>query len=393
MSKTSIERSLAARTVPDATELATLLRDAQRPLLLVGRGVLWSQTWQAVAELAQTFPHARVMTTPGAKGCFPDTNPQNVGVLGFGGSKAAAEAFAAADVVLVLGTRLLEQSSLDWHARFGEAGVYRFDVHASRLVGEWPRQVPIDGDLRDTLPALNRAALALGSSPIRTACTPRTPSVADALIDTLTLEGAPLAPRTVVGMLSRARTTPVCADAGNSMCWALECLTRDEPGTFYVSLDWGTMGFALPAALGIAIATRNHVIALTGDGSMAMAGGELHTAVEQRLPLIVVVLNDSGAGMVRAGTALWFSDLPELPGLAYDTPLDLAGFATSLGASGVHVRTAVEFECALAAALLRPTPTLIDVVIDAAPIPRAISARVAGLGANTPSTRTGGGIC
>lgn len=373
--------------------LATVLRRAEQPLVLVGRGVLWSKTWGLVRELALVLPHLKIATTPGAKGCFPESHPQSAGVFGFGGCALAASAVAASDAILVLGSRLLEQSSGDWDATFSRSYVYRFDVHARQLAATWQNQVPVEGDIRETLSALLAALGSMSShEPCASVPVERTQIPARNDSNAGDTGNLPLKPQVVMSLLNPLTTTPICADAGNSMCWAIEQLRREFPATFYVSLDWGTMGFAVPAAIGVATATGKHAIALTGDGSMAMAGGELHTAVEYRLPLIVVVLNDSGAGMVRAGTGLWFKDLPELPGLAYETTIDLAAFGASLGARSARVTNASEFTCALSEALAHDGPTLIDVLIDPSEVPPAISSRVKSL-ESAAATTPGGGIC
>lgn len=362
--------------------LAQRLRGARRPLVLVGRGVLWSKTWTLVHRLAAALPQLRVATTPGAKGCFPDASPQSVGVCGFGGSSIATKALMEADLVLVLGSRLLEQSSLDWNDVLGKDHVYRFDVHARYLAATWAAQVAVEGELDATLSVLASYVAGPGAAdPTRplAAHAPKPPSTERA-------EEHPLNPRTVMELLRPLTDIPICADAGNAMCWAIEYLPRDVPETFYVSLDWGTMGFALPLAIGLTLAKRRHIIALTGDGSVAMVGGELHTAVENHLPVIVVALNDSGAGMVRAGTAQWFPCEAELPGLSYARPLDLAAFAISLGAQGIRATTTSELTQALSQALSHYGPTLIDVIISRTDVPPAISNRVSGLA-------QGGGIC
>lgn len=371
--------------------LAALLQSAERPLVLVGRGVLWSKTSPLVRELARVLPHLRVSTTPGAKGCFPESHPQCIGVFGFGGGAGAATAVTNSDAILVIGSRLLEQSSGDWHPAFARACVYRIDLHARQLAATWDRQVPVEGDIRETLSALLAALESTSAARGNRSRVPQALPVRDCVVPTDTSD-TPLKPQVVMSLLNPLASTPICADAGNSMCWAIEQLRRDFPDTFYVSLDWGTMGFALPGAIGVCMATGKHAIALTGDGSMAMSGGELHTAVECRLPVIVVVLNDSGAGMVRAGTALWFKDLPELPGLAYQTPMDLAGFGASLGARSARVTNAGEFRRALSDAMSHAGPTLIDVIIDSREVPPAISSRVKGL-ASAATTTPGGGIC
>jgi acetolactate synthase-1/2/3 large subunit len=200
-------------------------------------------------------------------------------------------------------------------------------------------------------------------------------------------------PASLLNILNQvASEVPVCADAGNSMCWAIELLKRTQPNDFHVSVDWGTMGFALPAAIGIALARRKAVIALTGDGSMAMAGGDLHTAVELALPVVLIVLNDCGAGMVDAGCRAWFGK-DRVPNQRYRARIDFTQYGRSFGATAETITSAHRVTEALREALLRETPSVLDVHIDPHAAPTSIRARVAGLGSSAARSRTGGGMC
>jgi acetolactate synthase-1/2/3 large subunit len=375
----SFERALALA--------ARLLKQAQRPVCIAGRGSVWSDSSAALAALCETLPRLTVASTPGAKGVFPESHPRALGAFGFGGRRRAKEAVAEADVVLVAGSRLLEQSSGGFHARLRQGGVIRIDRNPRYARGPG-HEVALTGEVRRVLERLSEKigvprktprALVAGTEP----AVPQYPGP-------FAVEGK-VKPQALMTALSRlAREVPITADAGNSMCWAIEWLERTRPRDFQASLDWGTMGFAVAAAAGICLARPgSHAIALTGDGALAMFGGELHTAVELGLPLVVVALNDGGAGMVRAGCDAWFGP-GAIPSPDYQSRVDLVQYGRAFGAHAEGVSSLEEFERALPAALARRTPTLLDVRIDPSEVPAAIRERVQGLAAKAAA---GGGIC
>jgi acetolactate synthase-1/2/3 large subunit len=368
----------------------SLLRRARRPVCLAGRGAVWSDAGQSLLGLCEALPRLTVASTPGAKGVFPENHGRSRGVFGFGGHASAKQAVTEADALLVVGSRLLEQSSGDFNRRLREPGVIRIDRDARRA-SRRPGELFIAGDAHLVLERL-AAQLGTPRATPRNSPSPAAPSIP--------VYAGPFAvdrhvkPQALLGAVSRlAANVPVTADAGNSMCWAIEWLERLRARDFQASLDWGSMGFALPAAIGISLARGGApAIALTGDGAMAMFGGDLHTAVELEIPLVVVVLNDGGAGMVRAGCEVWFGP-NAVPDPDYRHKLNLAQYARALGAHA-DVATDLEgFEQALRAALNRATPTLIEVHVDPSEVPAAIRARVRGLTGNAASPREGGGMC
>ena len=378
---------------PAALESAVnLLRRAKRPVCLAGRGAVWGDASQSLLQLCEALPRLAVASTPGAKGVFPENHQRCRGVFGFGGHAAAKQAVTEADLLLVVGSRLLEQSSGNFHPRLRDPGVVRIDrdpKYASQRSGE----IFLAGEARLVL---DRVVARLGAARA-TVTTPPSPAAS-----AIPVYAGPFAldrhvkPQALLGAISRLGVDiPVTADAGHSMCWAIEWLERRRPRDFQVSLDWGSMGFALPAAIGISLARGGApAIALTGDGAMAMFGGDLHTAVELEIPLIVVALNDGGAGMVRAGCEAWFGP-DAIPSVDYRYKLNLCQYGRALGAHADIATDLEGFEHALRAALTRATPTLIDVHIDPAELPAATRERARGLAssASGPARREGGGMC
>ena len=377
------------------------LLSAARPVCIAGRGAMWAAAGPALLRLCRLLPTLRVCTTPGAKGIISERHAQALGVCGFAGHRAARDAVSAADFVLVLGTRLFEQAVAGCAARIEQPGVAFVDRDPVRAVARRDGQLAITGDVNAmvqrlcdeveraiesgvcVLPSADQALV----SPERTSAISRY-SAASAI-------DQHLKPQAVFGIMNEvAAEVPIAADAGNSMCWAIEWLERTVARQFQVSVDWGTMGFALPAAIGTSLACgRRPCIAVTGDGSIAMAGGELHTAVECDLPVVVVVLNDAGAGMVKAGCDAWFGP-KAIPDTDYRNKLNLCLYARALGAYGAVVTSGAALASELRAALSRCGPSLLDVQIDPSEVPTAITERVRGIaGPESNGNKRFGGMC
>lgn len=164
-----------------------------------------------------------------------------------------------------------------------------------------------------------------------------------------------------------SQETHVYIDIGNCMAWSIQHLQRNVAGRWHVNLIFGCMGHALPAALGGGL-SGTPVVAITGDAAFAMSAFELHTAVEERIPLLVVVLNDGGHGMVEMGSELQLGP-GAVPSSRFGRRIAAAAFAESVGAHASRVATATELREAYARALQQPGPSLLDVEIDPREVP------------------------
>jgi acetolactate synthase-1/2/3 large subunit len=350
---------------------AEWLRGAERPVCIVGRGALRSKATDSLLALCTRIPRLQVASTPGAKGVFPEDHRQAVGVFGFSGHAAAERAVSEADVVLVVGTRLYEQSSNNWHARLSGPRVIRVDVDAARALGSSSLVGDADAILSGLAALLNtgRAPNAASKTNLVRAI-PRFEGEASGARDRMVL------PQALFGVLSRiASDVPITADAGHALCFCIEWLERIGPNSLQLSLDWGSMGFALPAAIGVSLARGGKpAICVVGDGAMLMAGGDLHTAVELELPLVVIVLNNAGAGMVESGSAALYGP-GRVPDASYRYRVNFSAYARALGANGEVVCDCEQFAERLALALRRETPSVLDVQIDPSEVPRAIRER------------------
>lgn len=361
----------APGVAPDPTEIAALIDAIERashPVVLVGYGVLLARAEHALPSLARKFPHLRFACTPRSKGAFPESHPSSVGVFGFAGHPEAERALLEeSDLVVVLGSRLGEITSSGWDERLGRRPMVQVDLDATVIGRTYPVQLGIRADLHAVLERLMEGDPAPDPGTLGRAAREPVP------VSTSNTSRF-VHPAHVVTAMNRVLTgdETVWCDIGNCMAWLVHHLRRDRPRGWQVNLNWGSMGHALPAAIGGALASGGPTLVCVGDAAFAMTGFELHTAVEERLPIVVVVLNDSGHGMVELGSEFQFGP-GQVPNARFRRRIDAAAFARSIGADASCVTTFGELEAALSVAWNEVpsarVPHVIDVHIDPSAVP------------------------
>jgi acetolactate synthase I/II/III large subunit len=364
-------RASQALIEPEAiTRAINLLALARRPCVLAGHGVALANASDELAELVRGL-QAPVMTSPKGKGVFPENDPLSLGVLGFGGHELAESYVRSGDidVLLVVGSSLNEFVTNAWTLPLSpKVALIQIDIDPCSFGKTYPVDVAIGGDakacLREMCQVLGQQQR--GSGPVSFG--PRllrdsTGRYLDAA--KLTSDSVPLKPQRLIAELRAAMPDDALlfVDNGTSIVWAGHYFEIRTPGTYFVDLGLASMGSAVAGVVGGALAAPNRrSVALVGDAAFAMQGFEVHTAVEYRLPIVWVVLNNGGHGMVRQGDTLMHG--APLGVSDFRVNLDLAGVGRALGANGVTVRTPAELRQALEAALQAATPTVIDAIID-----------------------------
>ena len=364
------------RPAPDADELAValaLLREAKRPLVVAGGGVLYSEA----AETLQTFA-ARygtpVAETQAGKGALPFDHPQNVGSIGVTGSSAANALAAEADLILAIGTRLQDfttgsRALLPGGARLIQLNVAPFDAGKHGAV-------PLVGDARRTLEALDEA-LAEHTTPA--AWQAQAAALAaewNATVDRIT--AVTNAPRPsdaqVLGAVNRqAPRDAVVVCAAGGLPGELHKLWRTgAPGGYHLEYGFSCMGYEIAGGLGVKMADPGReVFVLVGDGSYLMLNSELATAVMLGRKLTVVVLDNRGYGCInrlqRATGGASFNNLfDHVDHMAEPAMVDFAGHARALGAEAEKVAGIADLETALERA--RGSERTHVIVIDTDPL-------------------------
>ncbi|MBI5242759.1 MAG: thiamine pyrophosphate-binding protein [Elusimicrobia bacterium] len=357
-------------------EAARRLVRARRPAMLLGHGVDLSGAFEAARRLAERLC-IPVATSPKGKGVFPEDHLLSLGVFGFAGSPQAEAYFLSGetDVLITVGTSLGELSTNSWDARLRpKDALIQIDSDPHEMGKNYPAHLPVVGDAKTVLTELLfQVERELrwqdpGSAPMREmdrlrdfkAEHPRCLN-AGALED----DSLPLKPQRAVRELREAlpHDAIVFVDIGNVMAWMLHYFPVYEPGSFHINLGLASMGHAGPASIGGQLAAPERtVIAVIGDAAFAMNGMEIHTAVENDLPVVWVVLNNGGLGMVHHGERLQFGG--KFSTSKFSRPIDVAGVASSLGAAVARVEKPGELAEVMTRVLKARRPAVVEVMVD-----------------------------
>lgn len=360
------------------------LLEAERPVILAGHGINLGRAWGPLRGLAERFG-IPVATTFKAKGAFPEDHPLSLGVFSATSEARVRDAVAGpgCDVLLVVGSGLGEMSSGGWDARLaGKRALLQADVDPAQIGRNFPVDAALTGDAAAVLTELRYQmerdsarlpprARALWSSAAGSPACPEPPEDDEA--------GGPLKPRRILRELREAlpRDAIVFVDNGSIRPWAGSHFPVYQEGCFFVNMGLGSMGYAVAGAVGGQLARPDRaVVALSGDAAFAMNGMEVHTAVEQGAPVIWVVVNNGGHGMIYHGERLLYGG--KFASSLFRSRLDVARIARGLGAAALSARRPGELSQALARALALRRPCVIDVAADLHEAP-PLAGRVASL--------------
>ena len=380
-----------------AAEAARLLAQAERPCMLVGSGVNTAGAWAELRALAERL-HIPVATTPKAKGAFPENHPLSLGVFGFAGH-SRAEAYLMSDyvdVLLVIGSSMGELSTNSWdkHLQPSRALIH-VDIDASEIGKNYPVDVGVLGDakmaLREMVDQIDLFLTSRGEkSPAEKTTDPLEGFRELPRHTVFPNQGIPnnlMKPQQVVRAMQSIlpEDAILCIESGNSVSWAVHYFETRQPHTFFVNMGLASMGHATAGAIGAQIAApEKTVVALVGDAAFAMSCTEVHTAVEYDAPVVWIVLNNQGHGMVYHGERMLLGH--DLGMCHFRKPLDTAGMAEALGARAFRVDTLDAFRSALEQAIAARRPCVIDAKIDPEEIPHSLARRARTVGAAVSNT-------
>lgn len=345
-----------------------LLRDARAPLLYAGHGVVRAGAGQALVALAEAL-HAPVITSNKARGVIPEDHPLAVGIPSMAGVAAIAR---AADVCLALGTHFNEYTTMTWKLPL-PAQLIRVDRDPAALNLNYPAAVRVRGEIRHALDWLlerlpgRRAPFALTEA--TAALRERRETAIAAFMAEQAHAAPPFHPRFVARAIREAFPADAVftSDGSATESWLSEPpFGVTHPGTLFVPEVQQTMGYAVGAALGAALGSpQRRVVAVVGDGSLAMTLGELATIAAMRAPVTVVVFNDGQYNALRVRQEALFDK--RYVGTALGT-LDYAPVARGLGMAGERITGADHLRACLRAAVTGSAPLLLDVPIAPEPL-------------------------
>jgi acetolactate synthase I/II/III large subunit len=351
---------------------ADLIRKSSRPVLYVGGGVMKARAATELKTLAEAIG-APVVTTLMARGALPDSHPLCLGMPGMHGNYAAVTSMQKADLLVCLAARFDDRVTGNLATFAPDAKVIHADVDPAEIGKNRAVDVPIVADARSTIVELTKAILhdnATHGSPDFSAWRSEVDSWSRDYPLTYTQEEAgPVKPQFVVERIAEATAgdAVVVTGVGQHQMWASQLVSCNRPYSFISSGGLGTMGFAVPAALGAKVGRPDErVVAIDGDGCFQMTAQELATAAIERIPLTVAILNNEHLGMVRQWQQLFYEERYSEVYLPPDVP-DYVKLAEAYGAVGLRADCISEVEDAVARSMeIEDRPCVIDFRVDPA---------------------------
>jgi acetolactate synthase-1/2/3 large subunit len=353
-------------------EAARLMVTARRPVLYVGGGVLKAGASAALRQLAE-LTGIPVLTTLMARGAFPDSHPQHLGMPGMHGTVAAVYALQKSDLIVALGARFDDRvtGKLDSFAQ--GAAVIHADIDPAEIGKNRAADVPIVGDARFVIEELVTAVAAEHAAG-RHADLAEWWRTLNELLDRYPLgwEEPPdgtLAPQYVIKRIGEIAGPGALyvAGVGQHQMWASQFISYENPGTWLNSGGLGTMGYAVPAAMGAKVGKPDATVwAIDGDGCFQMTNQELATCALEGIPIKVAVINNGNLGMVRQWQTLFYNERysnTDLGTHKHRVP-DFVKLAEALGCIGLRCETAADVDKTIEAAMaIDDAPVVVDFVV------------------------------
>ena len=352
-------------------QAATEILAAQRPVIYAGGGVIRANAHEALARLAERAG-LPVVTTLMARGAFPDSHPQHLGMPGMHGHYTAITAMQRSDLLITLGARFDDRVTGNLAAFAPGAKVIHVDIDPAEIGKNRAVDVPIVGDCAVVIEQILSA--------YDSALEDRQPPSLEpwwATLDNWRAEhplqvrqepDGPLKPQTVIRRIGErmAGEGIVVTGVGQHQMWAAQHIRYERPRSWINSGGLGTMGFCVPAAIGAKVGKPDvPVVAIDGDGSFQMTLQELATARTENIPVVFTVINNGSLGMVRQWQELFFNQRYSQVDLGVNTP-DLVKLADAYGMPGFRCDRPDDIDATLDKAFaVGDRPVLIDFRVDA----------------------------
>ena len=354
---------LPAPPHPEAISQALeLIRQAHRPLLYVGGGAISSGAHGVIHQLAERF-RLPVTTTLMGKGAFDETHPLAVGMLGMHGTAYANFAVTECDLLIAAGARFDDRVTGRLDSFAPRARVIHIDIDAAEVGKNRVPEVPIVADVHQAIAAMLAASASeapSGRTEVWLERIARWKHHYPLVVPTPEGEIAPQ--EVVIALQELAPKAYVTTDVGQHQMWAAQFL-HTGPRRWISSAGLGTMGFGMPAALGVQTAfPQEQVICVAGDASILMNIQELGTLSQYQLPVKVVIINNGWQGMVRQWQESFYGERYSASEMTGGMP-NFEALAEAFGVKGITITERTDLYAGLRQALDHPGPAFVNVVV------------------------------
>lgn len=355
-------------------EAAKLIAASHKPVLYVGGGVIRGEASAELLELAE-LAGIPVVTTLMARGAFPDSHRQHMGMPGMHGTVSAVAALQKSDLLIALGTRFDDRVTGQLSSFAPDAKVIHADIDPAEIGKNRHADVPIVGDIKnvivDLLEALRRDGVSADTLDLADWWT-----YLDGIKETYPLSYGPqsdgsLSPEFVIEKLGQIAGPDALyvAGVGQHQMWAAQFIKYENPKTWLNSGGLGTMGFSVPAAMGAKFARPEaEVWAIDGDGCFQMTNQELATCALEGAPIKVALINNGNLGMVRQWQTLFYDQRYSNTNLSTHSHRipDFVMLAEALGCVGLRCERAEDVEDVIRQAReINDRPVVIDFIVGA----------------------------
>jgi acetolactate synthase-1/2/3 large subunit len=339
---------------------ASLILHAEKPILYVGGGIIFSDACEELRGLAEGVM-APVTTTLMGMGAFPSNHPLSLGMLGMHGTRYANYAIQESDLIIAIGVRFDDRVTGKISAFAPNAKIIHIDIDPAEIGKNVRVDVPIVGDAKNILKTLLKY---VKQEQLRTEAWNKKIAAWKKEYPLTYKKDNFLRPQFVVEQISE-----VCPDAiivtevGQNQMWAAQFFNYRNPRTFISSGGLGTMGYGFPAAMGVKVGKpESTVIDVAGDGSFQMNSQELATVVQNDIPVIVAILNNGFLGMVRQWQQLFFNRRYSQTCLS--DSVDFVKLAEAYGALGLRATKKSDVKDIIKEAVKSERPAVLDFVVE-----------------------------
>lgn len=344
----------------DSLEKAVkLIKEAKKPFIYFGGGVVISDASQELIAFAEKLGAPMGSSMMGLS-AVPNGHPLFLGMTGMHGRFAASKVMSQADLIIAVGTRFSDRATGNKYEFSKNRKILHIDIDPAEIGKNIPAYVSLIGDVKKVLNLL----LASGIKSTSKTWQDEVEQIKNMPDSHLGMDMSKLNPQAVIEAV-RQRTaddTVIATDVGQHQMWTAQYYRFSKPRTFVTSGGLGTMGFGMGAAIGACIGTGRQTVLFTSDGSFHMNMNELATAVSNKLPLVIILMNNNALGMVRQWQTMFYDSRYSQTTLNRQT--DYIKIAEAFGAKGLRLTDKKNIGEVLDKAFAQKGPVLVEVTVD-----------------------------